>query len=102
MWHARMALRTLRLDQRQAIAEAETTTPFNHVYVRSMGPWGKAKGVRGALVIRRSSGVPGPRDPILPPLTGPLVPPLTGTLIPPLTGPTARPPGEIPPAVRSK
>ncbi len=91
----------LRATLRRAgvlIAEAETKAPFNHVYVRSMGPWGKAKGVRGALVIRRSSVVPGPRDPILspragtlvPPLTGTLVPPLTGTLIPTLAGPTTR------------
>jgi hypothetical protein len=92
------------------IAEAETTAPFNHVYVRSAGPWGVAKGVRGTIPTRRHSVAPGQRDPILPPLagtivpplTGTLVPPLTGTLIPPLTGPTTRPPGGIPPAVESK
>jgi hypothetical protein len=101
----------LRATLRRAgvlIAEAETAAPFNHVLVRSAGPWGVAKGVRGAVLTRRPSVVPGPSDPILPPLTGPIVPPLTGTLIPPLTGtlippltrPTLRPPGGMPPAVR--
>ena len=80
---------TLRRDG-VPIAEAETTAPFNHVYVRSMGPWGKAKGVRGALVIRRSSVAPRSRDIILPPLTGTVVPPLTGTLVPSLAGPATR------------
>ena len=103
----------LRATLRRAgvlIAEAETTAPFNHVLVRSAGPWGVAKGARGAVLTRRSSVVPGPRDPILPPLTGLIVPPLTGLIVPPLTGPivpplagpTTRPPGGIPPAVRSK
>ncbi len=80
----------LRATLRRAgvlIAEAETTAPFNHVYVRSIGPWGVAKGVRGAVLARRhSSAAPEPRHLILPPLTGTLVPPLTGTLVPPLTG----------------
>ena len=103
----------LRATLRRAgvlIAEAETTAPFNHVLVRSAGPWGVAKGVRGAVLIRRPSVGPGPSDPILPPLTGPIVPPLTGPIVPPLTGPispplagpTTRPPGGIPPTVRSK
>lgn len=69
------------------IAEAETTAPFNHVYVRSKGPWGVAKGVRGTVPVRRQTAAPAPRHLILPPLTGTLVPPLTGTLIPPLAGP---------------
>jgi len=103
----------LRATLRRAgvlIAEAETTTPFNHVYVRSAGPWGVAKGVRGAIVIHRPSVVPRPRDHTVPPLTGTLVPPLTGTLVPPLTGTlipplvgqTTRPTGGIPSAVRPK
>ena len=111
----------LRATLRRAgvpIAEAETTAPFNHVMVRSAGPWGVAKGLRGAIVIRRPSMSAGPRGHIVPPLTGTLVPPLTGTLvppltgtlvpplrgtlIPPLTGPTKRPSGAIAPAVRSK
>ncbi len=79
----------LRATLRRAgvlIAKAETTAPFNHVYVRSAGPWGVAKGVRGAVLSRRRSVVPGPRDPVLPPLAGTMVPPLTGTMVPPLTG----------------
>lgn len=95
----------LRATLRRAgvvIAEAETTAPFNQVYVRSAGPWGVAKGVRGAIVIPRPSVSARSRDYIVPSLTGTLVPPLTGTLIPPLTGPTKRPPGGIPPAVKSK
>ena len=109
----------LRATLRRAgvlIAEAETTAPFNHVLVRSAGPWGVAKGVRGAVLTRRPSVVPGPSDPILPPLTGPIVPALTGSIHPPLTGPivpaltgsihpplagpTTRPSGGILPAVR--
>ncbi len=106
------------------IAAAETAAPFNHVSVRSAGPWGVAKGTRGAVLIRRPRVVPGPRDPILPPLTGaiippltgviippltgviippltgPIVPPLTGPMIPPLAGPATRPPGGILPAFR--
>jgi hypothetical protein len=79
----------LRATLRRAgvlIAEAETTAPFNHVYVRSIGPWGVAKGLRGTIPVRRRTAAPEPRHLILPPLTGTLVPPLTGTLVPPLTG----------------
>ncbi len=95
----------LRATLRRAgvlIAEAETTAPFNHVYVRSAGPWGVAKGVRGTVLTRRPRVVQGPSDPILPPLAGPIVPPLTGPITPPLAGSTTRPSGGIPPAIRSK
>ena len=111
----------LRATLRRAgvlVAEAETTAPFNHVYVRSAGPWGVAKGVRGAVLNRRPNVGPGPRNPIVPPLTVPIIPPLTvpivppftvpiippltGTLVPPLAGPAPRPSGGIPPAVGSK
>jgi hypothetical protein len=75
------------------IAEAETSAPFNHVVVRSAGPWGVAAGRRGVVRIRWPSATQAPRDRMIPPLTGPMVPPLTGPMIPPLAGPTPRRPG---------
>lgn len=102
----------LRATLRRAgtlIAEAETAAPFNHVMVRSAGPWGAAEGLRGAIPTRRPDVAPEPRErmlppligPMIPPLTGPMVPPLTGPMIPPLAGPTTRQPGGSPPAIRS-
>ena len=85
----------LRVSLRRAgalVAEAETSAPFNHVTVRSAGPWGVAQGLRGAVLTRRRNLAPRPRDRIPPPLIGPMVPPLTGPMIPPLAGPTTRPP----------
>jgi hypothetical protein len=91
------------------IAAAETSAPFNHVVVRSAGPWGVAAGLRGVVRIRWPSATQAPRDrmlppltgPLIPPLTGPMIPPLTGAMIPPLAGPTTRRPGGALPEVRS-
>jgi len=80
------------------IARAETAAPYNHVRVRSAGPWGEAAASRGAIPVPRitlpegqSSLVPPLRGPIVPPLRGPIVPPLRGPIVPPLRGPIVPP-----------
>ncbi len=82
------------------VATAETTAPFNHVEVRSAGPWGRAAGLRGRGIVTHPLTIaPEARGRILPPLTGPIVPPLTAPMIPRLMGPTTRPPvGALPAA----
>ena len=77
-----------------SIAWAETAAAFNHVRVRSDGPWGPAQGVRGAIPAPRITIAPEAARRIVPPLTGLTpprlrapgnpVPPLTGTSVPPL------------------
>ena len=42
-------LRVALQEQGRVIARAKTTAPFNHVRVRSAGPWGPAAGIRGLL-----------------------------------------------------
>ncbi len=67
-------------------ARAETAAPFNYVRVRSDGPWGEAKGTRGAVAIpllRRKSA----RGSTVPSLSSPTIPPLRGTAVPPLRNP---------------
>jgi len=103
----------LRVSLRRAgalVAEVETSAPFNHVTIRSAGPWGVAEGLRGAVLTRRPRVPPRPHPPIpprphppiAPPRTGTMVPPLTGPMIPPLAGPTTRPPSGAGQAVRSR
>lgn len=79
------------LRERSLIASAATAAPFNYVRVRSDGPWGNAKGTRGAVAIpllrrksARNSTVPSLSSPTIPPLRGTAVPPLRGTAVPPL------------------
>ncbi len=89
------------------IARAETAAAFNYVRVRSAGPWGPARGVRGSIRIPRSTIVPETAGQTVPPLLGtgpqpltgvprPLfpggsVPPLRGRTVPPLRGRTVPP-----------
>ena len=73
---------------RRLIARAETAAAFNHVRVRSVGPWGAAAGRRGHVRLRQFKIAPEARGRIVPPLTGPMVPPLSGARPPPLTGGT--------------
>lgn len=68
---------TLYRDGR-AIVGAETAAPFNHVRVRSDGPWGKARASRGAIAVPRFTPPEQP-GPLVPPLRGPVVPPLRGS-----------------------
>ncbi len=103
----------LRVALRHAgrlVAKADTAAPFNHVVIRSAGPWGVADGSRGAVITRRSKHRPRPRHRLLPPLTIPIIPAhtipivtaLTGHMIPPLMGPTTRPPRRTRRAARFK
>ena len=84
-------LRVALRRERALIARAETAAAFNHVRVRSVGPWGAAGGRRGQVRLRRFEIAPEARGRIVPPLTGRIVPPLTGPMVPPLTGPMVPP-----------
>jgi hypothetical protein len=75
----------LRRD-RELIARAETAAAFNHVRVRSAGPWGAAAGWRGHVRLRQFEIAPEARGRIVPPLSGATPPPLTGPIVPPLSG----------------
>lgn len=96
----------LRVELRRngdLIARAETAAAFNHVRVRSVGPWGPARGIRGAIRTPRLTIAPEAAGQTVPPLSGtgpePLtgvpgslapggsVPPLSGRTVPPLTSP---------------
>ncbi len=79
-------LKVALLRDSSLIARAETAAPFNNVRVRSDGPWGEAKGTRGAVAIpllRRKSA----RGSTVPSLSSPTIPPLRGTAVPPLRNP---------------
>jgi hypothetical protein len=66
----------LRRDGRP-VARVETAAPYNYVRVRSDGPWGEARAIRGAVAVPQV--VPSTRPvPTVPPLRGPIVPPLSG------------------------
>ena len=83
---ARGRLKVALLRDSSLIASAETAAPFNYVRVRSDGPWGEAKGTRGAVpipLLRRKSA----RQSTVPSLSSPTIPPLRGTAVPPLRNP---------------
>lgn len=69
-----------------AVARAETAAPYNHVRVRSAGPWGEAAASRGAIPVPQIT-LPEGQGSLVPPLRGPIVPPLRGPIVPPLSGP---------------
>jgi hypothetical protein len=77
----RLRVRLVRSDE--TVAFAETAAAFNWVRVRSTGPWGKARGLRGDLAVASTVAVERPRS------GGPkafprIVPPLRAGLIPEL------------------
>jgi len=66
------------LQDGHPIVRAETAAPYNHVRVRSDGPWGKARASRGAIAVPQFTPPDRP-VPLIPPLRGPIVPPLSGS-----------------------
>lgn len=60
------------------LVRAETAAPYNHVRVRSNGPWGRARASRGAIAVPQFTP-PERLAPLVPPLRGPIVPPLSGS-----------------------
>lgn len=74
-WDAFGRLKVKLLDDGEIVAKAETRAAFNWVRVRSAGPWGGAKGIRGVTALKFS--VPrGSRPRLVPPLAPDMVPPL--------------------------
>jgi hypothetical protein len=61
-------------NQTGTLAKALTTAPFNFVRLRSAGPWGRARGTRGAIPLVRIQKTGRRRS--VPHLPTPLVPPL--------------------------
>ena len=65
-------------DAHGLVAARETAGPFNYVQVRSPGPWGRARAVRGGtpqVLIDRAAPLR-IAPPTVPPLAPPTVPPL--------------------------
>jgi len=64
-------------NQTGSLAKALTTAPYNYVRLRSAGPWGRAKGTRGAIPLvkiektGRRRTVPHLPTPLIPPLRKP-------------------------------
>ena len=52
------------------IVREKTTSPFNHVLVRSDGPWGAAAGIKGGIPVRMFRNSPEAQGPIAPSQTG--------------------------------